>query len=109
MVKTYTRSLLNDKSGPDGRSYSLYWVPTLTANFYNLHWTLALMTNRRYRDIKMNQPEGKLRKLSGHSANCQLRVLTFNPSEYKNMLRLLIEGSRWRVGLGQLSGHSNNC
>jgi len=43
-----------------------------------------------------------LRQLLCHSDNCQLRILTLNPSEYKKMLRLPGEGSRGGWG-------SNNC
>jgi len=34
MAQIYTRSLLNDGSAPDGRSYGLYRVLTLTAQTY---------------------------------------------------------------------------
>ena len=33
-AQTYTESLLNDESAPDGRSYSIYRVLTLTAETY---------------------------------------------------------------------------
>ena len=34
MTLIYTESLLNDESAPDGHSYSLYWVLTLTTQTY---------------------------------------------------------------------------
>ena len=135
-AQTYTESLLNDKAlmmasltsyirsslgwlSLHGDSFEKWkpswwlWQPILflimMANSYHLHRTLILTTKRRCEDIKMNHLWGKLWKLSGHSGNYRLRVLTFTPSEYKKMLRLLGEGSRRKMGLRQWSGPSENC
>jgi len=64
-------SLLDEESAYDGRSYSLYRVPHPDGYAYaetllkdgnpddnsdSLHQTLAMMTKRRYKNIKMNHP-----------------------------------------------------
>jgi len=125
------KALLKDKSPPD-RSDSLYQVFTLTTAL-NLHRSLALMTKRQYRDIKLNHlrvssdncqvtpptvdstvslPQSTRRRsdysVKGHtggwgSDNYRLHILTLTTSEYKKMLWLLDEGSRWRMRLRQLS------
>ena len=51
------------------------------------------------REKKVGTTVRSHRQLSGHSDNCQLSILTLTPSEYKKMLRLIGEGSRWRIGL----------
>jgi len=45
-AQTYTESLLNDGSTPDGRSYSLYRVLTLTAQIY----TESMLNDKRASD-----------------------------------------------------------
>jgi len=57
------RLSLHEDSPKDESSLSpdiLYQVLILTANSYNLHWSLVLTTKRHCGDIEMNHPGDKL-------------------------------------------------